>query len=567
MFQFISSKKKAKLSEQNKVSTKEITKVLSVALIYLIGLILWANSNGALGIPRNDDAFYLRTAFHFAKSGNFVPISAYPTLIGQTIISAPVIKIFGENIAALQTFCAFLGVTGLVFIYLLFRDFLVWYHSTICVAVLALGPIFSNLSISYMTDIPAFAFQAAGIFLLSRSLVAKSKNLFWLIGSFLATATAFTIRQTTISTVAVILVVLFIYRDRHIFKARVIVPIAVLFCVSLVFFYTWRASLAEFQNFPVDTEKFHNPAYLVVSSVLSLGMTYGIYLFPIVLLINPIALLKSFKKCEIYAALIGGFAICYVFLQVRPKPNGNYFSQFVPVQAAVKASSHDLLYGWEWQLIQVVGLVCTGYFLIVSGLWCRRKFANPKKLTESFVVASVSLFSLGGLLVGAFGGAGFDRYGFLVIPLSAALLLRLSDELDVLFRYNHWKSLAWCALVLVYGARAFDASTRYDGGAWRIAEQLTKRGADPLSIDGGYPWFAFYQSDVDNLEIDKFALWFKFSEDQSLTTQNEEAIINKICYVSRVYGTDPGDQKVSELNVSGLFGWKAHFELHKRAEC
>jgi 4-amino-4-deoxy-L-arabinose transferase-like glycosyltransferase len=177
MFQFISSKKKAKLSEQNKVSTKEITKVLSVALIYLIGLILWANSNGALGIPRNDDAFYLRTAFHFAKSGNFVPISAYPTLIGQTIISAPVIKIFGENIAALQTFCAFLGVTGLVFIYLLFRDFLVWYHSTICVAVLALGPIFSNLSISYMTDIPAFAFQAAGIFLLSRSFLPRQQPL------------------------------------------------------------------------------------------------------------------------------------------------------------------------------------------------------------------------------------------------------------------------------------------------------------------------------------------------------------------------------------------------------
>ena len=567
IFQIFSSKKKAKLSEQNKVSTKEIKIVLSVALIYLIGLVSWASSNGALGIPRNDDAFYLRTAFHFAKSGNFVPISAYPTLIGQSIISVPVIKIFGENIAALQIFCAFLGVTGLVFIYLLFRDFLVWYHSTICVAVLALGPIFSNLSISYMTDIPAFAFQVAGIFLLSRSLVAKSRNLSWLVGSFLATATAFTIRQSSISAVAVTLVVLFIYRDRHIFKARVIVPIVVLFCVSLTFFYTWRASLAEFQNFPIDTEKFHNPAYLAVSSVLSLGMTYGIYLFPIVLLINPIALLKSLWKYELYAVLLGGFAVSYAFLEVRPKPIGNYFSQFVPVQAAVKASSHDLLYGWEWQLIQVVGLVCTGYFLIISGVWCRRKFANPRRSTESFTVALISLLLLGGFLAGGFGGAGFDRYGFLVIPLSAALLLRISGELDVLFRFSHWKSLACCVLVLVYGARAFDASTRYDGAAWRIAEQLTKSGADPRSIDGGYPWFAFYQSDVNNLEIDKFALWFKFNEGQPSMTQNEEAIIKTICYVSRVNETDPGDQKVTELNVSGLFGWKAHFELYKKAEC
>ena len=62
IFQIFSSKKKAKLSEQNKVSTKEIKIVLSVALIYLIGLVSWASSNGALGIPRNDDAFYLLLA-------------------------------------------------------------------------------------------------------------------------------------------------------------------------------------------------------------------------------------------------------------------------------------------------------------------------------------------------------------------------------------------------------------------------------------------------------------------------------------------------------------------------
>ena len=549
------------------MSIKEIKIILGVALIYLIGLISWANINGALGIPRNDDAFYLRTAFHFAKSGNFVPISAYPTLIGQSVISVPVIKIFGENIATLQIFCAILGVTGLVFLYLLFRDFLVWYFAAICVSVLALGPIFPNLSISYMTDIPAFAFQAAGIFLLSRSLVAKSKNLLWLLGSILVTAIAFTIRQSSISTVAALIVVLFVYRDRHVFKARVIVPIVILFCGLLVYFYTWRASLAEFQNFPIDTEKFQNPVDLLIGSVLSLGMTYGIYLFPIVLLINPIALIKSLSKYEQCAFWLAGFAISYAFLEVRPKPSGNYFSQFVPVQAAVYASSYDLLYGWEWQLIQLVGLVCTGYFLIISGVWCRRKFANPERTNESLMVASISLFSLGGFLAGAFGGAGFDRYGFFVVPLAAALLLRFSAELDVLFGFNHWISLACCALVLLYGARTFDASTRYDGASWRIAEQLTESGADPQSIDGGYPWFAFYQSDVNNLEIDKFALWFKFNEEQSSMTQNEEAIIKKICYVSRVNGTDPGDQKITELNVSGLFGWKAHFELHKLAEC
>lgn len=553
--------------EQNKVSIKEIKIILGVALIYLTGLISWANINGALGIPRNDDAFYLRTAFHFAKSGNFVPISAYPTLIGQSVISVPVIKIFGENIATLQIFCAILGVTGLVLLYLLFRDFLVWYFSAICISVLALGPIFPNLSISYMTDIPAFAFQAAGIFLLSRSLVAKSKNLLWLLGSILATAIAFTIRQSSISTIAALLVVLFVYRNRNVFKARVIVPIVVLFCVLLAYFYTWRASLAEFQNFPIDTEKFRNPIDLLIGSVLSLGMTYGIYLFPIVLLINPLALIKSLSKYERCAFLLAGFTISYAFLEFRPKPSGNYFSQFVPVQAAVYASSYDLLYGWEWQLIQLVGLVCTGYFLIISGVWCRRKFANPERTNESLMVASISLFSLGGFLAGAFGGAGFDRYGFLVVPLAAALLLRFSGELDVLFRFNHWISLACCALVLLYGARTFDASTRYDGASWRIAEQLTESGADPQSIDGGYPWFAFYQSDVNNLEIDKFALWFKFNEEQSSLTQNEEAIIKKICYVSRVNGTDPGDQKITELNVSGLFGWKAHFELHKLAEC
>jgi 4-amino-4-deoxy-L-arabinose transferase-like glycosyltransferase len=533
--------------------------------LYLVIIIAWAYRNGALGIPRNDDGFYLRTAFHFASTGDFVPVSSYPMLFGQVLISLPVIKIFGESIAALQVFWASVAVLSLVVLYLLFREFLSSLHSAICVFALALGPIFANLSLSYMTDLPSFSFQVFGMFCMSKALSAKQKNFAWMTAALLLIAIAFTIRQNSVFMLVSFLLVLLVNFNK-ISYAKEVAALLSLVIAGLALFYLWRSGLAEFGEFAIDTTKFRNPVELVGKAFLQSGMTYGIYLIPLVLITSPIQILKNFSKKSLYFSLGGSLLIAASFAVIKPKPAGNYFSQFVAYQATQSASSNDIIYAWEWQLLQLIGLICTVAFVIVCGRWFVLRRFSPEFKNSSFMVVGASLFLLFAFQVVAFGGGGFDRYGILLVPLAGAFYLKCANDQKILTSRFKAASLAYCIIVLILGVRAFDASTNFDGAGWEIAQQQIEAGSDPLTIDGGYSWFAFHQTNFETVEIDKFALWFKFRESSPSLTMSEKQIIDQICYVTRI-GDPDTNSKARELEVTGLFGWKAYFELQKIGGC
>ena len=544
----------------------EVRNAFVVGVLYLVIIIAWSYHNGALGIPRNDDGFYLRTAFHFASTGNFVPVSSYPMLFGQVLISLPVIKIFGESIAALQIFWASMAVFSLFLLYLIFREFLSSIHSTISIFVLALGPIFANLSLSYMTDLPSFSFQVFGMFGLSKAFTAKKKNFVWMTFALLFIAIAFTIRQTSVFMLASFSLVLLL-NFKKISYSKKIATLLSLTVAGLVLFYVWRSELAEFGEFAIDLSGFRNPVELVGKAVLQSGMTYGIYLCPLVLITSPIRILKNFSKNSLYLSFGASLLISASFAVVRPKPGGNYFSQFVAYGAANSASSNDLLYAWEWQLLQLIGLICTVAFVIVCGRWLVLRRSSPDFKNSSLTVVGVSLFFLFAFQVVAFGGGGFDRYGILLIPLAGAFYLKCANDQKILTSKFRAASFAYCSLILILGVRAFDASTNYDGVAWEIAQQQVDAGSDPLTIDGGYSWFAFHQTNFETVEIDKFDLWFKYREFSPPLTVSEKQITDQICYVTRIGVANGNDTKVRELEVNGLFGWEARFELQKIAGC
>lgn len=549
-----------------KIGKRESFIALGLGVIYLGILFLWANHNGALGIPRNDDGFYLRTSFHFAATGEFVPVSAYPMLFGQTLFSLPVIKIFGENIAALQIFWSSSAVFSIVVLYRVFREFLSSIHAAFCVLPLAAGPIFANLSLSHMTDLPAISFQILGIYCMMKSISTKSKSFSWMIASLVFIAIAFTIRQSSVYLLGAFAAFLLINRKKLSY-IKTLGLILALTTAGLVVFYVWRSGLAHFGNFPIETNWFFNPISHVRDSVLNVGMTYGMYIFSLVLLINPKLLIKSLGKTGVMISISVGVAIAFTFLVMRPKPSGNYFSQFVAYQSANNASSYDIIYAWEWQFIQLIGLLATSSFFIICARWCFLKAKRQVTLESSFSTVSIVLLFLIGLQIFAFYGVGFDRYGILMIPLSAAVFIKCAKDQSVLITRFPVVSLLYGVLLLTWGARAFDASTSFDGAAWKIAQQQVDSGTSPLAIDGGYSWFAFYQTDFETTEVDKFALWFKFRDGSDELTYREKQITDSICYITKIGSSDLTEQKVRELNVSGLFGWKAHFELQKLERC
>lgn len=551
---------------EQKAEKKEILVALVFGMLYLAVLIVWSNRNGALGIPRNDDAFYLRTAFHFAATGEFVPVSAYPTLFGQTLFSLPIVKIFGEDIAALQIFWSSVAVFSIVVLYTVFREFLGLIHSAFCVLPLAAGPIFANLSLSHMTDLPSISFQIFGIFCMVKSVTTKSKSFSWMIASLVFIAIAFTIRQSSVYLIVAFTAFLLINRKKltHVKTAGLILAVTT---AGLVVFYVWRSGLAHFGNFPIETDLLFNPISHVRDSILSIGMTYGMYIIPLVLLVNPKLLIKNFGKTGVMISFVAAVASALTFLVVRPKPNGNYFSQFVAYQSANNAASYDIIYAWEWQLIQLIGLIATTSFLIIFARWCFLKMKRQIILESSFSTVAIVLLCLVGFQTFAFYGVGFDRYGIFMVPLLAAVFIKCAKDQNVLITRFPVVSLLYGVLLLSWGVRAFDASTNFDGAAWKIAQQQVDSGTSPLAIDGGYPWFAFYQTDFKTTEVDKFTLWFKFRESPAQLTNREKEITDRICYITKIGSSNLTEQKVRELNVSGLFGWKTHFELQKLDRC
>ena len=556
------------MNEPDSVSAHERRVVFVAGVVYGLIVCFWANRNGALGIPRNDDAFYIRTALHFAESGHFVLVSSYPTLFGQVMMSYPVIRMFGENIAALQVLVLTVGTVALIALYLFFRKYFSRAHSSICVLILGLSPIFANISISYMTDIPAFSFQIFSLFFLSKTQFSQKYKSICFSTAALMAFVAFSIRQSGVTAVVTVIVMGFIATRRPAqLKLNVFIVNAVVLCSTAFAFYYWRSLSPLYRSFPIDWEQFTNPVYFTATSLATIGMTYGLYLIPALFLLSPRKFYHRYKGSFFLTELFLLLTVVFTFLTLRPKPIGNYFSRFVPYVATVNANTSDVLSGREWQLLQVIGLITTIIFLVVASRWSHQSFINREKTFSASLLIVISFIVTTGFIAFAFQGGGFDRYGLMLIPLLPAVLIKFGSDLGILRKRTNFGVVAGLILIASFGLRSFDASTVFDGAKWAIAKQEVDSGTSPLHIDGGYEWFAYYQTDFDTTEIDKFSLWGKFSSSPEKLTPDEVDFLKDVCFATRIYNPNLKDQTIREVDTTGLFGWKVHLEIQKRWEC
>ncbi len=128
---------------------------LITTAIYLLCAALcmpWGN------FPLNDDWQYALVAKQFAETGSItVSVPVAPTLVGQTILTYPVIQLFGFSHLTLRLFTVFMSVICLwLFDRLLIRAKIKSELRTWALIALALNPIYFQLSLSFMTEIYGF---------------------------------------------------------------------------------------------------------------------------------------------------------------------------------------------------------------------------------------------------------------------------------------------------------------------------------------------------------------------------------------------------------------------------
>jgi hypothetical protein len=495
--------------------------VIVVAVVGVIIPLVIARHYGASGIPRADDWSYLRALFHWVDTGrfdfnNFVSM----TLLGQLVLATPVVKIFGNDIAAVQTFTAVLGLVGLlavVWLGVLVTGRL-WVATFVAVLV-AVGPLWGPLSMSYMTDVPAFVFSVLACTLGARAFTAKPVSLPYLVGALVASFAGLSIRQYAI--VPMIALVLLgawtLWREG---RGRrwwtFVLVVAAIVVASVVLFAYWR-TIPNLKSLSPAVPDSHSLRTTFYKSTGMLRLA-GLLLAPALVLAGPVQIVKRAWARASGLALVLTAAVALVLVYAAaaaPKIAlaGNYvLPNGVLGNGVIDGNRPDILPSGGWELLVAVGTV--GALLLVlavvpplADLGARLQ-ARDLTLHEPVVVLLALVivgYSAAYFLATVSGLPMADRYILPLLPLIAVLLLRdqspaveaepVTSTAPVGPRFTRARLVgAGVALVLVMAVGVTYAldSASFDGTRWKVAVAATRDGWAPTQIRAGFEWTNFY---------------------------------------------------------------------------
>lgn len=527
-----------------RISARERRVAVVCAVAVAATYVLIAGLDGALGVPRNDDWGYYRTAFDVLHQGWFAPDPFTRTmLVGQILLAQPLLAVFGSAIVPLQLFGALFAAVGLWATYLVVRHFLPIGWAAFSVGCLALGPIYGSLAPTFMSDAPSFALQSLALLAGATALTTTRRPVAWLALSLTLAFAAFSVREYAVAVAVAVLCCFPLSRGllrRHSGQlpdaARVrrerlgAVALGLAWLLGAGALYVWRAQLSGPGSAPVMhwTAPAHNTVRVV---------------FTCALLIAPAVLLfwrwpHTPWTWRRWVAL--GIALVLVVPRALTSPNpiltGNYVSQggaypqtlygaqpaviptpvwdailFLTSAAAltVVAAVLEAVLTWvvcrvaTWRArdalpssahagqdtqpnAEVIGGTDTSH--TAYALWVREPALVLVLIYSLAMVLTVLAVSL---LVPWVG----DRYLFPVVPYLAAGLVWWARRSAPTRHPRSSRVVGAVGLVglAALGAFQVDAAATMDGAKWRIGEALTRAGHPAQTIDAGLEWFGFHQ--------------------------------------------------------------------------
>lgn len=466
-----------------------------------------ARCHGAIGVSRNDDWTYYRSAFQVQRDGHFNPDAYTITmLVGQTYLVQPLLRVFGAQIAPLQIFTCVLSAIGLLTTYFLLRGFLSPWWSGFAAGCMALGPIYGTLSTSFMTDVPSFAFQTLCLATGVRALRKKAVSTPWLTLSALIGLAAFSIREYSIAAPLTILLISTIRAamgGRKLSLLRV-TGLWALWLAATIGLYLWRSVLNQ-DNGPslgVDLA----PRFSDFRTLARLVFTTSLFITPGIVLIGPrriaLAARRQPRASMIATALVVGIWVMLAYYP--PILLGNYLQPAGSYPETLTGRGPFVISPGIWAALMLVSLVSalSIVILVLEGLAKRKggiAFQGMHRTKHGSVnLAVASLFGmltlavLGGAYVVAGGIPLFDRYLFPAVPFLTGVLVYVAHRQRIT-RTRTIAATISLVLVAILGFAVVDAAATFDGAKWRLARSVQKEGYPAASIDAGLEWFGFHQ--------------------------------------------------------------------------
>ncbi|MDP9225875.1 MAG: glycosyltransferase family 39 protein [Actinomycetota bacterium] len=481
---------------------------LVAAAVVVTVFIIDAAWRGALGIPRNDDWSYLRTAFVFGQTGNFVLDGwAAAMLIGQVVIAAPVVGVAGRSIIGLQFLTAAEAAVSLVVWYALLRRLLPPRLAALSTAALALAPVFAMLAVSFMSDVPAVLMQGATL-LLGVEAVRRRRGEWWLIAAAAAGLVAFSIREYGIVAAAAVFAGFVIHRQREGKRRDVLAAcaIAIAFVAACLAAWMWRHGLPN----PGDLPARNSSSAPLRRAFPAIALTLALFIAPAAALISPRRLVTARRRAPLFAIVAVTATAGFLRFAERPVLIGDYVTRRGSRSGAVVAGSlfqvnpivwklTVLLAVWSLANATVVGMV------FASGLIDRLK-SRPRSTTlpASPVLTMLTIYvalSVTATIVITFtASALYDRYLLPLIPAVAGLVLWAASRADVLAVRARVVPVAFLVLCALVSAAYVDEAAATEGARWDLGDVAVAHGINARNIDAGFEWYSYHQHRAVRLE-------------------------------------------------------------------
>lgn len=480
-------------SRRARVDVLAVGLVSGLVAAYLV--VSWAH--GALGAGRNDDWTYYRSAWQFAADGYFNPDPyTMAMIVGQTLGAQPLVALAGADLVAYQVSVAALGGVGLYASYAVIRSFLPRGWALLAVGSLALGPIFGSISVTFMSDVPAFAFQALSLWAGVASFrAAGASRAGWLATSLAIGLLAFTVREYGIvAPVAVLALHAWNARSRPRTLAAVVgLGVVVVTLAAAVF--VWRAGLGA-----EGSRSLGFRGLATLGNGVRSAFTLALLVLPAVA-VAAVRLPRTLSRRPVGAtaamAVVGALGVV-VWKRAGQVLLPNYLTPWGSYPETLHGPGVEVVPTWLWPSLNLLSLVSAAVvvgLLIGSVPLPRRGTVGPPTPSDGFLLSAVFSLLAVAAVIGAHALAGaplFDRYLLPAVPFAAGVVIAVARGAGGgrrLVAPAAAASVVWAVL----GFHYVDAAATFDGLKWRAGQSLEELGYDPETIEAGLEWFGLHQ--------------------------------------------------------------------------
>ena len=467
--------------------------------------LLSAYVTGAIHIPHNDDWAFFRILFHLSDTGQIRLLGWNEMmLVGHLALALPLVKLFGHNVAVVNTFEALVSGLGLFVTGVVARRFTTRFGALFVVVIVAAFPGFAGLDTTFMTDNAAFTAQMICVALGLAAFDQKEREREWLLAAALfAGLFAFSIREFAITAPMAVVLGYFVSlrRDGKSPLRAFVALVAVV--IPAVILYKLRHTLAG-----DNSHYFGNNWGLILVPFLSQA------LFTLSLAVTPALVLA--RKAGASAVALGGAATTAavalgIFAIQRTGGNptccynsggspfqGNLLTERGPLGNQTLFGDRPVLYPTAlWLILMGVAIAAAGVLLALAA----RRVAAFKLRPASTDPGVATLLALGlstGAAVvfrAALAGPLFDRY--LTIPVACCAILLLKD-VEVRPVKAASGAIAVLVAIALLGAVTVSSGHSFDAARWRAGEAAVAAGIPAGDVDAGFEWVGFHYQGVAN---------------------------------------------------------------------